>query len=156
MFLRCVSHLTAKTQSCSRVLFLVSTFFSSVSAKAASFFSSSKFLKLLFCWTSWMALTNLLYSSSRSLWVYKTLTKKHSHSTHHSNNQRCGKMCSRGYVTFSYYTAKRVESNAAQNNGSGLFEIVILLVFLNCKWVALHFFFSGSTLRPPSTSETRS
>lgn len=47
------------------------TFFSSVSARAESFFSKSKFLKLLFCWTSWIALTNLPYSSSRSLWVYK-------------------------------------------------------------------------------------
>ena len=48
-----------------RVVFM-RTFFSSVSAKAVSFFSSKRFLKLLFCCTSWIALTNLLYNSSRS------------------------------------------------------------------------------------------
>ena len=47
------------------------SFFSRVSASADSFFSSRRFLKLLFCWTSWMALTNLRYKSSRSSWVWE-------------------------------------------------------------------------------------
>ena len=42
------------------------SFFSRVSASAPSFFSSNKFLKLLFCWTSWIAFTNRWYNSSRS------------------------------------------------------------------------------------------
>ena len=47
------------------------SFFSSVSARADSFFSNSRFLKLLFCCTSWIALTNLRYRSSLSSWVWK-------------------------------------------------------------------------------------
>lgn len=45
------------------------SFFSNISAKAPSFFSSNRFFKLLFCWTSCTALTNLLYNSSRSVWI---------------------------------------------------------------------------------------
>ena len=45
------------------------TFFSSVSASAVNFFSRMRFLKFPFCWTSWIAFTNLLYSSSLSFWV---------------------------------------------------------------------------------------
>lgn len=90
-------------------MFFARTFFSSVSARAVSFFSRSKFLKLLFCWTSCIALTNLPYNSSRSLCVYIiektknrsclstaniliTLTKrqkKHSKLFHILNAQKC-------------------------------------------------------------------
>ena len=45
------------------------SFFSRVSARAPSFFSNNRFLKLLFCWTSWIAFTNFLYNSSLSSWV---------------------------------------------------------------------------------------
>ena len=49
------------------------SFFSSVSARAPSFFSSNRFLKLLFCWTSCIALTNFLYSSSLSSCVWENM-----------------------------------------------------------------------------------
>ena len=45
------------------------SFFSSVSARAPSFFSNKRFLKLLFCCTSWIALTNFRYNSSRSFCI---------------------------------------------------------------------------------------
>ncbi len=45
------------------------SFFSKMSEMAPNFFSSNKFLRLLFCWTSWMALTNLLYNSSLSFLI---------------------------------------------------------------------------------------
>lgn len=47
------------------------SFFSRVSARADNFFSSNRFLKLDFCWTSWTALRNLLYNSSLSSWIWR-------------------------------------------------------------------------------------
>lgn len=65
--------------------FSCASFFSSESASVASFFSSSRFLRPLFCWISWIAFTNFLYSSSRSAAVYTHTCNSrlwHGHPTH--------------------------------------------------------------------------
>lgn len=67
----CAVTLTGSNWCFSVFLHPTLTFFSKVSAKAANFFSKSRFLKLVFCWTSWIAFTNLPYNSSLSLWVLK-------------------------------------------------------------------------------------